>query len=307
MALRGVKPEAIEKRLKMLLYGPPNVGKTTASLQFPKPYMIDCEKGAENDTYVSALQKSGGSYFQPDDSDDLIAEVTLLLSERHSYHTLVIDPLTVIYADLLDKSAQMLATKEDPTGTAFSRHKGPADRKMKHLLHLLTRLDMNVIITSHAKTKWEKAGKEIVDVGQTFDCYSKLDYLFDLVIELQKRGTERVGIVRKTRISGFPEGDIFPFSYDAIADRYGRTVLERDAVAVTLASAEQLATLRALLAERVNGEELMDKWMSKSMAETPEEMPAEAVAKCIAFLGGAPAPVAETETETKPTRAKRAA
>lgn len=306
MALRGVKPEAIEKRLKLLLYGPPNVGKTTASLQFPKPYLIDCERGAENDTYVTALEKSGGAYFPTSDSDDLIAEVTSLLSERHSYQTLVIDPLTVIYADLLDKSSAMLATKEDPTGTAFSRHKGPADRKMKHLLNLLTRLDMNVIITSHAKTKWEKAGKEIVDVGQTFDCYAKLDYLFDLVIELQKRGTERVGIVRKTRISGFPEGDIFPFSYSAIADRYGRTVLERDAVAVTLASAEQLATLRSLLAERVNGEELLEKWMAKSMAETPEEMPAEAVAKCISFLGGAPV-AAETETETKPTRAKRAA
>ena len=46
MALRGVKPEKIQKRLKALFYGNSGVGKTTASINFPKPYLIDTEKGA---------------------------------------------------------------------------------------------------------------------------------------------------------------------------------------------------------------------------------------------------------------------
>jgi GTPase SAR1 family protein len=41
MALRAKKPEAVEKRLKALFYGSAGVGKTTAAIQFPRPYLID--------------------------------------------------------------------------------------------------------------------------------------------------------------------------------------------------------------------------------------------------------------------------
>jgi hypothetical protein len=43
--LRGKKPEAINKRLKMFMYGGAGAGKTTAAIQFPNSYIIDCEKG----------------------------------------------------------------------------------------------------------------------------------------------------------------------------------------------------------------------------------------------------------------------
>jgi GTPase SAR1 family protein len=64
MALRAIKPKAVEKRLKALFYGSAGVGKTTASIQFPRPYLIDTEKGAENDQYVKMLEKTGGVIFQ---------------------------------------------------------------------------------------------------------------------------------------------------------------------------------------------------------------------------------------------------
>jgi hypothetical protein len=284
MALKGRKPELIQKRLKMLGFGPAGVGKTTAAIQFPKPYLIDTERGAENESYVRALEKAGGAYYFTNDADELIAEVRSLISEKHPYKTLVIDPLTTIYNDLLDKSAAALISRDDPTGTAFSRHKGAADRKIKHLLNLLLRLDMNIIVTSHAKTRWERDGKNIIETGQTFDCYGKLDYLFDLVIEVQKRGAERVGIVKKTRLSAFPEAEIFPFSYDEIAARYGRDLLEKDAAPVALATPSQVATLRILLADRADKEELVEKWLQKAGADELSEIPSEAISKCIAWL-----------------------
>lgn len=284
MALRGKAPETIQKRLKLLLYGPAGVGKTMAAIQFPAPYLIDTERGAENENYVKALKAAGGAYWMTVDADEMIDEVRNLLSTPHKYRTLVIDPLTVLYNDLLDKSSASLATKDDPTGTAFGRHKGPADRKVKHLLSLLLRLDMNVVITSHAKTKWEKAGKEIIDAGQTFDCYGKLDYLFDLALEIQRRGKDRVGIVRKTRLEGFPEGDIFPFGYDEIASRYGRAVLERDAKPEALATADQIAEIKELLDARKDADELTEKWLSKAGAEGFSEMSSDVIVKCIDYL-----------------------
>ena len=44
-ALRAKKPEAVTKRLKLFMFGPAGVGKTTAAIQFPNSYIIDCEKG----------------------------------------------------------------------------------------------------------------------------------------------------------------------------------------------------------------------------------------------------------------------
>lgn len=274
MALRGIKPTSVEKRLKLLLFGKAGVGKTTASIQFPSPYLIDTERGAENDQYTKMLNDRGGAYFFTNDPHELIKEVQSLLSEKHSYKTLIIDPLTTIYNDLCDKGMK-------EKGEEFGRYKLPADRLTKHLLNLLLRLDMNVIITSHAKGEWANGAPTGKD---TFDCYNKLDYLFDLCIEAKLQGPNRVGSVRKTRIAGFEYQEIFPFSYDEIANRYGREILERNATPQELATPEQVAEIESLLSDRTNAAELKEKWLDKAGAENWAEMPQDAMQKCIEFL-----------------------
>ncbi|HHF7341024.1 TPA: AAA family ATPase [Legionella anisa] len=274
MALRARKPETIEKRLKVLFYGDAGVGKTTAAIQFPKPYLIDTEKGAENDQYTKILQKNGGAIFQTTDFEELMKEVKALLTEKHEYKTLIIDPLTTLYNDLLDKSAIK-------NGTEFGRHYSDANKQIKRLLNLLLRLDMNVIITSHAKNEY---GQNLVVLGKTFDCYKKLDYLFDLVFEIQKRGKERVGLVKKSRIESFPDGEQFPFSYTDIANRYGKDVLERDAVAQELADEEQVKEIMRLIDLIKVPEEIWQKWLDKASSDKWEEMPKDAIQKCIDHL-----------------------
>ena len=57
MALRAKKPEAVTKRLKLFMFGPAGVGKTTAAIQFPNSYIIDCERGTENyDKLITAVR-----------------------------------------------------------------------------------------------------------------------------------------------------------------------------------------------------------------------------------------------------------
>jgi len=274
MALRAKAPEAIEKRLKALFYGSAGVGKTIAAIQFPKPYLIDTEKGAENDQYTKLLKKAGGVIFQTSDFNELMSEVKTLLTEKHEYKTLIIDPLTTLYNDLLDKSAIK-------NGTDFGRHYSEANKQIKHLLNLLLRLDMNVIITSHAKNEY---GQNLSVLGQTFDCYKKLDYLFDLVFEIQKRGKDRVALVKKSRIENFPDTEHFPFSYAEIAKKYGKEILERDAVAQEVASDEQVKEIVRLIDLIKVPEEIYRKWLDKSGSERWEEMPKEAIEKCIDHL-----------------------
>lgn len=284
MALRAKKPQVIESRLKVMFYGTSGVGKTLAACQFPRPYIIDTEGSTNKPQYVKAIEKSEGVVLSCYDFDEVINEVKELLSTQHEYKTLVLDSLTPIYNDLLDKSALEIKKQskdKDASGTEFGRHYGEANKRMKQLLNLLFRIDLNVIITCHSKNEY---GQNLAILGQTFDGYKKLDYLFDLVFEIQKRGDKRVGLVKKSRIEGFPDGETFPFSYDEIANRYGRDILERDAVAQELANSDQVIEIKRLIELLNVPEETTQKWLDKSSSETFDDMPADAIIKCIEFL-----------------------
>ncbi len=276
MMLRGKKPEAVTKRLKLFMYGPAGVGKTTAAIQFPNSYVIDCERGTEN--YDKLLDASGSVVFQTVDIHDVIQEVKALLTEKHDFRTLVIDPITPIYNDLLEKCEQKV-------GSDFGRHYGEANKIMKRLANLIMALDMNVIVTAHAKKEY---GENLRVLGQTFDGWRQLDYWFDLVIELSK-GKNRKGRyakVVKTRLEQFPDEEVFEWSYEAIQRKYGTETLERQASVVELASPRQVAEIKDLLGIVRLPDGLVDKWFAKAGVDTWEDMPAEAIQKCIEYVRG---------------------
>jgi hypothetical protein len=269
MALRAKKPEAVTKRLKLFMFGPAGVGKTTAAIQFPKSYIIDAERGSEN--YEKLINTSGSVVFPSNDMGDVIQEVRSLATEKHEFRTLVIDPITTLYNDLLDKCEQKV-------GNEFGRHYGAANKEMKRLANLIMTLDMNVVVTAHAKTEY---GDKLQKLGITFDGWKQLDYIFDLVVELAKRGKNRVGVVRKTRIESFPDDDNFDWSYDAIKDRYDIGTLEREAQVVALASPDQVTEIQALLNIVRLPDGTTEKWLSKAGVDQWEDMPGDVIAKCI--------------------------
>src|SRR5947209_1886373 len=272
MALRARKPEAVTKRLKLFMYGPAGVGKTTAAIQFPNSYIIDCEKGAEN--YDKLITASGSAVFQTTDMHEVVAEVKALLTVKHDYRTLVIDPITTIYNDLLEKCEQKVRTD-------FGRHYGEANKTMKRLANLIMALDMNVVITAHAKAEY---GQNFSKLGYTFDGWRQLDYWFDLVVELGKKGRKRVARVVKTRIESFPDEEVFEWSYDAVRARYNVDMLEKQAQAVALASPEQVREIKELLNVVRLPDGTIDKWFAKAGVEIWEDMPAELIGKCIDYV-----------------------
>src|SRR6185312_5743301 len=226
MALRAKKPEAVQRRLKLFMFGPAGVGKTTAAIQFPHSYIIDAERGTEN--YDKLITASGSAVYQTSDINEVIAEVKALLTERHAFKTLVIDPITTIYNDLLEKC-------ELKVGTDFGRHYGEANKAMKRLANLILALDMNVVVTAHAKTEY---GPNLAKLGYTFDGWRQLDYWFDLVVELTKKGKKRFARVVKTRLESFPDDDVFEWNYAAICKRYDVGMLEKAPQQLQLATPE---------------------------------------------------------------------
>ena len=269
--MRAKKPEAVTKRLKLFMYGPAGVGKTTAAIQFPRSYIIDAERGAEN--YDRLINQSGSVILQTTNIDDVIAEVRALLTEPHEYRTLVIDPITPLFNDSLDKA-------EAKVGSEFGRHYGEAKKQVKRLTNLLMALDMNVVITAHAKTEY---GQKLEKLGITFDGPRGLDYLFDLVVELDRQVKRRIARVRKTRLEGFPDGDSFDWSYGAIKERYDAGTLERTAHTVVLATPEQVKEMKALMEFVRLPDGSVEKWFAKAGVDDWADMSSETIAACIKY------------------------
>lgn len=274
MPLKGKVPSHVQKRLKLLMFGVAGSGKTMAALNFPKPYLIDTEKGAENDQYIALLEAQGGAIFQTSDFDEVYKEVVVLAYEKHEYKTLIIDPITVIYNKLLEDA-------EEKVGSAHGRHYGVANAKMKSLINHLMRLDMNVVITAHAKKEY---GEGLIVLDQTFDAWKKLDHIFDLVLEIRYAKPDRLAIVRKTRIDAFPLDDRFAFSYEEIKKRYGGDLLEKECEAVEPAKKEDVERLAQLIIENRTPEDLQKKWLERAGAENLYELNAKQVGALLEML-----------------------
>ena len=261
--LRAVPPAAAApSKPKILVYGKPGVGKTWTSLEFPSCYLIDTEGGANLPHYTDRLQRAGGVYLGPDqgstDFSTIIEQVRALTTERHVFRTLIVDSITKVFALEIAREAERLGDKD-----AFGASKKPAVAYMRTLVAAIMRLDMNVLFIAHEIEEWgknEKGEREVI--GATFDAWPKLEYELHLALHIVKQGSRRLARVRKTRLTGFPDGEAFPWTYDEFADRYGRDVIEKETAPLAMATAEQVAE-----AERLLGiVKMPDDWLAKGLA-----------------------------------------
>jgi hypothetical protein len=289
--LLAVTPETVEpKKPKVLIFGPPGVGKTWTSLDFPGVYYIDTEGGADLAHYREKLRAAGGMYFGPDqgslDFDTVIGQIEALATEKHHYKTVVIDSITKLFNAAIADEQMRLGDKD-----AFGASKKGPIRQMVRLIRWLNRADMNAVVIAHQKDLWgkdDKGNREVI--GMTFDAYEKLEYDLHLVLRIAKIGAganaKRSAYAGKSRLTGFPEGERFDWSYPEFAARYGKDVIEKEAVPVVLASAEQVAEVKRLLEIVKLPDGTVDKWLIKASVDSIEEMSSETITACITHLQG---------------------
>jgi hypothetical protein len=271
--LRAVEAKTVEpSKPKILIYGKPGVGKTFNSLDFPSCYFIDTEGGASGSHYTDKLKAAGGVYFGPDEGSmsfsEILSEIKTLATEKHPYKTLIIDSISKIFnvelaneADRLGDKDQFGASKKKPVGY------------MRQLVSWLTRLDMNVILIAHEKPEWGLDSKgNRVEVGNTFDCWDKLEYELDLALNINKAGPKRTARVRKSRLLQFPDGSSFDWSYADFAAKYGKEVIERDGKQIILATEAQLAEVNSLVSTIKLPDGQIEAWLKKANVEEFKDM-----------------------------------
>lgn len=250
--LKGKPPTEVRKRLKAFFYGDAGTGKSTCALGFPKPYLIDTERGSEHEQYQKILADQGGVIFQSRDYNEIFEQIKALASEKHDYQTIIIDPITSIWNNVLHKY-------EEKMGAAKGRHYGYANKDFERMIDLLLRIDMNVIITSHAKKEY---GKDMEIMGNTFDAYSKIKHIFDLVIETKVVNRKFIGVIKKTRVTAFPIDSEIEFNSKVIME--GGLVKKIDSFPM-LISDDTYGKLMQLVDCFNIEQKQIDTWLTKAM------------------------------------------
>lgn len=286
MALRGKKPEVKQKRLKMFVYGPSGVGKTTAAIQFPNSYIIDTEKGT--DFYAETINNQGSAVFQTSVFDDAANEVKELMTTRHHYRTIIIDPITQLYNSCQEKWTRVFEKhakndKEAEVQDFGMRYWGRVKSDFKAFQRMLLAIDTNIIILSHQKDQY---GPGMTKTGVTFDSMKGEDYLYDLLFRLENRGGKRIAVTVKERAeigkNKFPPE--FEWSYANFCKFYGSEIIEKESTPIALATPEQVFRIKKLLEVVKIEDSAIGDWFSKADVSDWSEMTADQIGKCISFI-----------------------
>lgn len=275
----GKKPELIKRgKPKFILSGKSGVGKTFFMLDFPKPFIIDCEGGAIEPQYVEKMKEVGAEYFGKEEGSQdfktVINELKWLATNKHDRQTLIIDSFSKLYN-------LTAAIAEETVGNVYAADKKAAQKPTRQLQVWMDRLDMTIALVCHSKPKWENGQPTGTT---TFDGWDKLEYDLNLWIELVQTGKRRDIVVRKSRIEGFILGNSYPADYETFAKLYGSEIINKPSEQITLATADQVAEARSLVSFRNISEEDQKKALKKYDVEEWQELSSEEIKSIIEKL-----------------------
>lgn len=270
------KATKTEKRLKVFLWGPSGCGKTLLALHFPKPAIIDLERGSE--LY--------GDQFDFDvlpatKADEVASTIDWLLSNNHDYRSLIIDPVTV-YWESLQKKWSDIFLRRNKGGKGFKfefydlqpRDWNTIKGELKDFVRKLLALDMNVIVTARAKALYEE-GTFMKQIGETFDGEKTLPYLFDIVLQQWKTEDGKyMAKALKDRTNKLPRGP-FEISYEVFETAFGAKTIARKAQPVRLATSAQKEKIQSLATEFGITDDQMATRLEAYGAETIDDLTKE--------------------------------
>ena len=200
--------------LKVMVWGESGSGKSRFSLSAPAPIVIDLEGSTrlyanEFDFYKAEVDKNNNLACNPATlTVNLVKEI--LEGVYPDRKTLIIDPIT----DLLDCIEQVSVQKyETMIGkkvtelNQLQKAKWYAYRRetARNVLNQLKDIPMNLILVARAKSLWDTKDGKTQPVGLTYDALDIVEYLMDIVIQLEKDGEDVKAIVKKSRIGKLPK------------------------------------------------------------------------------------------------------
>lgn len=282
MPLKAKKPDPAKKRMKAFVFGIWGSGKTMAAIQFPHSVIIDTEKGTEN--YSRSINNSESVVLMSSNSDEIKDEIKVLLTEKHNYRTLTIDPVTELrnaiqekWTRVFDKYAK--TEKEVEMQDYGMRYWAKVNGEYKSVLRMLKQLDMNVFLTAHQKDVYDGNTKSGVGPDSGKNDLHMFDYAFQVRIENGKLIAKTVKERAEIGEPKFPKE--FEWSYQNFCNYYGKDEIEKESAPVPLATAEQAKELYQLISVVNVDKEEVQKWLDKADCDEFSEMTEAQILKCI--------------------------
>jgi hypothetical protein len=143
---------------------------------------------------------------------------------------------------------------------------------------------MNIWFICHETAEWGIVNGQRAEIGRVADVWDKLIYELDLAVQATKRGPQRVALVKKSRLTGFPDADSFPLDYAEFAARHGKESVEANAETITLALPEQVAEVKKLLDLVRIPEVDIQKGFEKAGVSSFDEMTSDQILGWLNFL-----------------------
>lgn len=203
-----------DANLKIMVWGESGSGKSRFALSAPNPIVIDLEGSTrlyanEFDFYKAEVDKTEKRASNSAAlTVNLIAEI--LEGQYPDRKTLIIDPVTDLLDCIEDASAkkyEQIVGKKVGELNPLQKTKWYAYRRemSRNVLNQLKDVPMNLILVARAKNVWDTKDGKMQPVGLTYDALDIVEYLMDIVIQLEKSGDETKAIVKKSRIGNLPK------------------------------------------------------------------------------------------------------
>lgn len=159
--------------LKILLYGEPGTGKSRAAATFPAPAIVDAENKIRLHAGMGNL-----AAFPARSLDDLDTAISFIEDDGgNSYKTLVVDSITVLYLQELERVR--LASKSKVLDV---RNRAEVNRRMDSLYARLAHLPVHLVVIARQATIYNRAMESI---GVKPDSGGDIGYTFEMVIHMQ--------------------------------------------------------------------------------------------------------------------------
>lgn len=140
---------------KIIVYGPPGVGKSTFGSQAPNPIFLQIEEGVNN-IYTPGTDDLVPAFPALNNAEELGNYISLLENEKHEFKTLVVDTVDwlerrIFWADLCQK--KRWETIDDPGFQTGQKLASAYWEKFIRRLDDLRKKGINILLLAHCQIR----------------------------------------------------------------------------------------------------------------------------------------------------------
>ena len=238
------KNDAVLPRILWAIYGPPGVGKTNLTLEFPVPLVITTDQIGEDTIpqYQKKAEERGGTIQRVNCTEEIKDLAADIIRNKN-------DQPTTIVLDNFTKQYMTCAEEKKKKTTNPQRAYGLAQEEMEKILRdLINGTRAHIILTGQEKNIEEKG--EVI--GVRFNCWPGFLHDISLILHMPLQDLTkktRVAVVSKSWREEFKPGEAFNISYEELKRRFALGGIDIESTpSLPKIDAMQLSEIKTLMA-----------------------------------------------------------